>query len=106
MKATFDLFPMLEKRLREQARPQKRESLPPLRDSSLEASRHWLEALEQRPGWDHVRLCLDEFERLDVVVGEKPETKPQLAQRMGLLRTGDLEKLEEVGQEVHHCGLA
>ena len=86
MKATFDLFPALEKRLREQARPQEWESLPRLRDSSLEAARDWLEALEQRPGRDRVRLCLDEFERLAEVVGEKPETKPQLVQRMGLLR--------------------
>ena len=33
-----------------------------------------------------MRLCLDEFERLAEVVGEKPETKPQLVQLMGLLR--------------------
>ena len=31
-------------------------------------------------------LCLNEFERLEEVVGEKPETKKQLVQRMGLLR--------------------
>ena len=86
MRATFVLFPALEKRLREQARPQERESLPRLRDSSLEAARDWLEALEQRPGRDRILLCLDEFERLEGVVGEKPETKPQLVQRMGLLR--------------------
>ena len=60
MKATFDLFPVLEKRLREQARSQERESLPRLRDSSLEAAREWLEALEQRPGRDRILLCLDE----------------------------------------------
>ena len=86
MKATFDLFPALEKRLREQVRPQERESLPRLRDSSLEAARDWLEALEQRPGRDRILLCLDEFERLEEVVGEKPETKQQLVQLMGLLR--------------------
>jgi hypothetical protein len=86
MKATFDLFPAQEKRLREQAGPQERESLPRLRDSSLEATRDWLEELEPRPGRDRVRLCLAEFERLEDIVGEKPETKPQLVQRMGLLR--------------------
>ena len=78
MKATFDLFPALERRLREQARPQERESLPRLRDSSLDAVRDWLEALEQRPGRDRVLRCLDEFERLEEVVEEKSETKPQL----------------------------
>ncbi len=57
-----------------------------MRDSSLEAARDWLEALEQRPGRDRVLLCLDEFERLEEVVGEKPETKQQLVQLMGLLR--------------------
>lgn len=31
-------------------------------------------------------LCLDEFERLEEVVGEKPETRQQLVQVMGLLR--------------------
>lgn len=46
----LDLFPALEKRLREQARPQKRGSLPRLRDSSLETARDWLEALEQFRG--------------------------------------------------------
>lgn len=50
--ATLDLFPALKKRLRD-----------------------WLEALEQRPGRVRVRLRLDEFERLDEVVGEKPETQ-------------------------------
>ncbi|MBC7817474.1 MAG: hypothetical protein IAG10_11335, partial [Planctomycetaceae bacterium] len=80
IQAPLDLFPALEKRLREQARPQERESLPRLRDSSLEAARDWLEALEQRPGRDRVLLCLDEFERLEEVVGEKPETKQQLVQ--------------------------
>src|SRR6185436_6831359 len=35
---------------------------------------------------DRVLLCLDEFERLEEVVGEKPETKQQLFQLMGLLR--------------------
>lgn len=59
MKATYDLFPALELRLREQARPQERESLPRLRDSSLEAARDWLEALEQRPGRGRILLCLD-----------------------------------------------
>ena len=39
-----------------------------------------------RPGRDRVLLCLDEFERLEEVVGEKPETKQQLVQLMGLLR--------------------
>ncbi|MBC8114051.1 MAG: hypothetical protein H7062_06715 [Candidatus Saccharimonas sp.] len=86
MKATFVLFPALEKRLREQTRPQERESLPRLRDSSLEAARDWLEAHEQRPGRNRILLCLDEFERLEEVVGEKPETKQQLVQPLGLLR--------------------
>ena len=86
MKGTFELFPALEQRLWEQARPPERESLPRLRDSSLEAARDWLEALEQRPERDRIPLCLDEFERLEEVVGEKPETKPQLVKLMGLLR--------------------
>jgi hypothetical protein len=33
-----------------------------------------------------VLFCLDEFERLEEVIGEKPETKQQLVQLMGLLR--------------------
>ena len=52
----------------------------------LAAARDWLEQLEQRPGRDRILFCLDEFERLEGVVGEKPETKPQLVQLMGLLR--------------------
>lgn len=68
MMATFDLFPALEKRLREQARTQERESLPRLRDSSMDAARDWLDALEQWPGRDRVLLCLNEFERLEEVV--------------------------------------
>lgn len=84
MIATFDLFPALEKRLREQARAQERESLLRSKDSSLEAARDWFEALEQRPGRDRVLQCLDQFERLEEVVGEKPETKSQLVKRMGL----------------------
>ena len=65
MKETFDLFPALEKRLRGQVRPPEQESLPRLRDSSLEAARDWLETLEQRPGRDRVLVWLDEFERLE-----------------------------------------
>jgi hypothetical protein len=86
IQAPLDLFPALEKRLREQARPQEREGLPRLRDSSLEAARDWLEALEQRPGRDRVLLCLDEFERLEEAVRLKPEAMQQLVQLMGLLR--------------------
>ena len=47
---------------------------------------NWMEQLEQRPGRDRILFCLDEFERLEEVVGEKPETKQQLVQLMGLMR--------------------
>ena len=57
-----------------------------MRDSSLEAARDWLEALEQQPGRDRVLFCLDEFERLEEAVRLKPEAMPQLVQLMGLLR--------------------
>lgn len=38
------------------------------------------------PGDERILLCLDEFERLEEVVDEKPETRQQLVQLMGLLR--------------------
>jgi len=82
----LDLFPAMEKRMLEQARFDERAALPRMKDRSLEAARDWLEELEQRPGRGRILFCLDEFERLEEVVGETPETKQQLVQVMGLLR--------------------
>ena len=78
---------MLARRTLEEAREQHRGSLPELAGGTLEDAQEWLDALEQRPGEDRILLCLDEFERLEeVVVDEKPETRQQLSQLMGLLR--------------------
>jgi hypothetical protein len=82
----LDFFPALARRTVEQARQQHRGDVPELTDPTLEAARDWLDALENRPGQERVLLCLDEFERLEEVVDEKPETKQQLVQLMGLLR--------------------
>jgi hypothetical protein len=82
----LDLFPALARRTVEQAREQHRGSLPELTGNTLEAARQWLDALEQRPGEERVLFCFDEFERLEELVAEKPETKQQLVQLMGLLR--------------------
>jgi len=82
----LDLFPALARRTAEQARQQHRGDIPELKGATLESARDWLEALENRPGQERVLLCLDEFERLEEVVDEKPETRQQLVQLMGLLR--------------------
>jgi hypothetical protein len=82
----LDLFPALARRTFEQARANQRKALPELKDRTLQAARDWLEALEQRMGNERVLLCLDEFERLEEVVEQQPDAKPQLVQLMGLLR--------------------
>ncbi len=86
LQTPLDLFPALARRTVEQAREQHRGSLPELSGNTLEAARDWLDALEHRPGEERILLCLDEFERLEEVVDEKPETRQQLVQLMGLLR--------------------